>query len=262
MAYQSAMKSDSPALILFSNNPVTDGSRKRLLSNQSDNIHLHQSLLFHILDVVNDACAHSSFDVYIASDFLSEKEKTKISDVLQQASQVNFLKQQGHTFKQRLLNTFDSIHTLGYDKIVIIGSDSPDITSEMLHKAFADLEESSLTIGPSADGGVYLIGMSEYHPEVLKNISWCTSSVLKQLIFNSSHSYNSITLLPVLIDIDNKDQLTYWLSVRSGLLSVLQSLLEMIVLAKPHFNRLNHIPFVKKKHFIKRAWQKAPPKTF
>lgn len=89
-------------------------------------------------------------------------------------------------------------------KVIIIGSDCPELTTEIIQKAFEALELYDFVIGPSKDGGYYLLGMRQYREEVFKNIAWSTQDVLAETIHTIEALSASYDLLEPLNDIDEE----------------------------------------------------------
>ena len=69
-----------------------------------------------------------------------------------------FLSQTGIDLGERMKNSFLSAFSKGFRRVILMGSDSPDIPIEFLQKAFSELETHDIILGPSYDGGYYLIG--------------------------------------------------------------------------------------------------------
>jgi rSAM/selenodomain-associated transferase 1 len=93
------------------------------------------------------------------------------------------------------------------EKVVMIGTDCPDLTTTILEEAFNALEENNVVLGPSEDCGYYLIGMNGFHPELLQEIEWSTEKVLEQTIEKCKKYKKTFALLPTLNDIDNEEDL-------------------------------------------------------
>ena len=95
----------------------------------------------------------------------------------------------------------------GYEKIILIGSDIPHITNEIIQTSFDKLDSNDCVLGPSEDGGYYLIGFnkSTFSPEVFRNIDWSTDKVLEQT--SQKLNTKSIYFHQELNDIDNLDDL-------------------------------------------------------
>jgi len=116
-------------------------------------------------------------------------------------------KQVGKNLGARMLHAFKSGFKEGYDNIVIIGSDCPDVNPVLLEQAFNELSEYDLVIGPSADGGYYLLGMNKLQPELFRDIDWSTERVLKQTLEKAKSISLSVASLPELNDIDTIEDL-------------------------------------------------------
>ena len=118
----------------------------------------------------------------------------------------NFLQSSGN-LGTKMQKAFEKKFESGYDKIVLIGSDTPHITNALLNDSFEQLNNHDIVLGPSLDGGYYLIGFSKksFTPKVFENIAWSTSKVLEQTL-QKLHKKN-VYLHQKLNDIDILDDL-------------------------------------------------------
>ena len=116
----------------------------------------------------------------------------------------------GERMMRSLNESFDS----GAKKVIIIGTDCPDIDSELLQTAFERLNEFDLVLGPAIDGGYYLIGLRRFAPELFSNIDWGTSQVFQQTIDIAQILKLSSFYLPPLADIDRPEDLKIWEEAR------------------------------------------------
>jgi glycosyltransferase A (GT-A) superfamily protein (DUF2064 family) len=91
--------------------------------------------------------------------------------------------------------------------VVLIGCDLPDLTSALIAKAFDALQSNDVVIGPSCDGGYYLIGLNKSTPELFEEISWSTEKVLKQTLEKAERLLLKVQLLDQLRDIDTLEDL-------------------------------------------------------
>ena len=76
--------------------------------------------------------------------------------------------------------------------MIIIGTDCPDLSQNIIEDAFLALNSHDVVLGPASDGGYYLIGMQQFTPEIFQNITWSTEQVLQQtidVITNKNKSY-------------------------------------------------------------------------
>ena len=119
------------------------------------------------------------------------------------------LPQSGDDIGKKMQRAFKETFSRGYKKALLIGTDIPIITGEIILRAYEMLESSDCVLGPSEDGGYYLIGFREdsFETGCFENIKWSTSDVyddtLKILNKRSKKVYN----LPRLNDIDTMDDL-------------------------------------------------------
>ena len=115
--------------------------------------------------------------------------------------------QSGKDLGEKMMNAFAQGFKDGYGKIVIIGSDCPEIAASIIEDAFEKLDECDVVLGPSEDGGYYLLGMRQLIPELFSNIDWSTERVLQQTMFAIQQKKLTWHQLPVLNDIDTEEDL-------------------------------------------------------
>ena len=102
---------------------------------------------------------------------------------------------------------FEHGFSLGYDRIVGIGSDLPKITSAIIEEGFNALANSDTVFGPAEDGGYYLLGMNQFYPSIFSNKPWSTEALLEVTTQELRNAGCSIQLLKKLNDIDTLDDL-------------------------------------------------------
>ncbi len=112
---------------------------------------------------------------------------------------------------ERLRHAFDSVFSQGAERAVIIATDVPELTRDIMDEAMRALDSSDLVIGPSCDGGYYLLGMKSPHPELFSDIPWSTERVYEETALRIKAMGLSFHVLPVLRDIDTEDDLRRWL---------------------------------------------------
>ena len=106
---------------------------------------------------------------------------------------------------QKMLAAFQYGFSLGYQKILIIGSDLYSLRPKHIESAFEQLENYDVVIGPALDGGYYLLGLNFIIPKIFKQKQWSTSSVLKETL--SDLKEFNVNLLEPLNDIDTYEDL-------------------------------------------------------
>jgi hypothetical protein len=93
--------------------------------------------------------------------------------------------------------------------LVIIGTDSPTLSTETIAEAFRRLEHNDVVLGPARDGGYYLIGLRSACPRLFAGIDWGTDRVLVQTISRVEEQRLSLHLLPLFYDVDTLEDLKH-----------------------------------------------------
>ena len=97
-------------------------------------------------------------------------------------------------------------------KVVVIGADCPQLSVTEIQTAFDELDAHDVVIGPSTDGGYYLLGMQGGLAEVFDDIDWSTSNVLPQTTQRLDQQNKSYALLPAKTDVDDETALRQMLA--------------------------------------------------
>lgn len=92
-------------------------------------------------------------------------------------------------------------------RVVIVGTDSPDLPIDFIQEAFERLRTHDVVIGPTTDGGYYLIGQSTFVPDVFSGIDWSTERVWAQTLEALQNSKTSHYILPEWSDVDDEADL-------------------------------------------------------
>ena len=95
----------------------------------------------------------------------------------------------------------------GAEAVVIVGSDVPGVDAVILGKAFSDLRDHDLVLGPATDGGYYLIGLRRDVPDLFQGIPWGTEHVLRRTLGVAAVRGLTVAMLPALADVDRPDDL-------------------------------------------------------
>ena len=111
--------------------------------------------------------------------------------------------QEGNDLGENMKIAFREV-LLDHEKAVIIGSDCPQISVTLVESALDHLENYDIVLGPSLDGGYYLLGMKKCHEFLFNNIPWSTTTVLSKTIELIKENNMSVHILEELSDIDHK----------------------------------------------------------
>ncbi len=188
------------ALIIFARNPELGKCKTRLAQSIGDKnaLEVYKFLLNHTATISKDIKA----DRYV---FYSENI---VEDDLWNSGIFRKKMQIGNNLGERMSNAFAELLEIGYEKVIIIGSDLLDLEADLVNLAFAQLEFNDVVIGPAIDGGYYLLGMKNLYQNIFENKNWGTSSVLNDTL-NDLQS-NEIHLLKELNDIDTFEDMQHY----------------------------------------------------
>jgi rSAM/selenodomain-associated transferase 1 len=112
--------------------------------------------------------------------------------------------QEGRDLGQRMLNAISDGIENDYEKVVLIGTDVPELTPKIVNQAFDILDKQDIVVGPANDGGYYLIGMKDAHNILFEGKEYSHDKVKEELIDEAEDADLSIGLLSTLTDIDTK----------------------------------------------------------
>ncbi len=124
---------------------------------------------------------------------------------------LSLILQKGNDLGERMYNAISYLFKKGYKRISLIGVDSPNLPLSFIVDAFNLLKYFELVIGPSEDGGYYLIGVNKpFKILFYNNIKWGDSTVFKETLQIACKERISYHILPIWYDIDNLESLARW----------------------------------------------------
>ena len=117
----------------------------------------------------------------------------------------SLLPQRGDKFGERLYLALEDLFKCGFDSLCLIDSDSPTVPAENFAQAVELLSasEDRVVLGPSDDGGYYLVGMKKPHRHLFEKIDWSTERVLNQTVQRAAEIDLEVKLLPTGFDVDD-----------------------------------------------------------
>jgi len=113
-----------------------------------------------------------------------------------------YLPQRGKDLGERLHVAFEHAFTHGASRVIAIGTDCVELDAEHVENAFTCLETSDAVLGPTEDGGYYLIGMRKLISEAFEDIPWSTAGTAQTTRQRLNAAAATLSHLPVLRDID------------------------------------------------------------
>ncbi|WP_159949019.1 TIGR04282 family arsenosugar biosynthesis glycosyltransferase [Polaribacter septentrionalilitoris] len=157
-------------LLIFTRNPELGKAKTRLAKTVGDETALE------IYKFLLERTKNIAAQVKSADKAVYYSVKIRENDIWD-ASIFQKHQQFGEDLGIRMQNAFKNGFDVGYEKVLIIGSDLYDLTSEIIENAFDELDKNDVVIGPAEDGGYYLLGMNSLQKNVFKNKDWGTETV-------------------------------------------------------------------------------------
>jgi len=205
----------SRCLIIFAKSPISGEVKTRLIPyiTPTEAAELYKAF---IADIICNTHKLKCEQVTIA--YTPSNAEATFHSICGQS--VNYLPQKGHNLGERMKNAFMYSFDKGSQRTVIIGTDSPTLPLSYIRDAFDALKEVPVTIGPTFDGGYYLIGLSEQNAAIFDGVDWSTSRVFSQTLTKIQAINKQLYVLPPWYDVDTSDNLEF---LRSHILAMKMS---------------------------------------
>lgn len=189
------------AILIFANTSAEEVKRKKIANGQRLFEHLNEKAFL-------------------------EAQKTGL-DIIHYSEEL----QQGNSFGERFSNAIAAVFSKGYENVITIGNDSPDLKAHHLNIAKENLQKNILTLGPSLDGGAYLITVAkqEFNKQKFAELPWQTSKVFTSLQNYLKTRSKKVKQLKHLKDVDSITDLHYFLARFKHINTVLKDLILNII---------------------------------
>jgi uncharacterized protein len=198
------MPTRADALAVMAKAPIAGEAKTRMVPplTQEQAADLYRSLFLDQLEHLQGLATVELYLVYTPDN---------AAPLMKQLAPPNFhcLAQRGGDLGERMNAAFIDLWQLGHRSVVVIGSDLPALPLGFLETAFDLLATSirQLVLGPSRDGGYYLVGMNQPTPEMFQNMTWSHDQVLAQTTDRLGKLGIQPALLPEWFDIDSFEDL-------------------------------------------------------
>ena len=193
------LETEKTGLLVFTESANQLVKRKKLASNRFCNQLLHKLLLRKTKALVEAT----------SSDYIWWDES----------------RQEGNTFHERLYHAIAAQFESGFDRLIVIGSDHPNLTQTHIRKALSILHSGKSVLGPAADGGCYLFSIekSDFQDFCAAAISWQEKSVQEEILDFFAVRRKKCVQLNILEDLDDENDLAYLIG-KLGHTSILRRL--------------------------------------
>jgi hypothetical protein len=188
-------------LIIFVKNPELGKCKTRLAATIGDEkaLNFYKNMLVRTKEVAEKTSANKA--IYYSS-FIDENDLWP-----NQPPFYKSLQNQDPDLGTKMQSAFEEAFQRDYESVCIIGSDCYALNEKVIEQAFKSLETQDTVLGPSNDGGYYLLGMNELHTQLFRNKEWSTDSVTPESIQDFKRLKLDYFLLEELTDIDNEEDL-------------------------------------------------------
>ena len=196
-------------VIVFAKNPVPNQVKTRLIPTLTPE---HATILYtaFLTDWCEILAKLSGVDLIVA--YTPIDAESDLQALI--GEDATYIPQMGTDLGERLTSATRWAVGQEYTKILLVGSDSPTLPISYISEAFIQLDSRDIAIGPSTDGGYYLIGFSAWNvkttvPFVFENIAWSTADVFQQTVTRIRSVKATVGLLPPWYDIDTAEDLVF-----------------------------------------------------
>lgn len=187
------------ALIIFVKNPIKGRVKSRLAKTIGEEkaLKIYKDLIAHTLEITLPLECNK---IVYYSDFIPATD---------QWSQMGYRQelQNGDDLGQRMYHAFEKEFEKRRKNICIIGTDCPELNTNIIVKAFDQLQKAEIVIGPATDGGYYLLGMQHLQKKIFEKKQWSSPTVFADTIKDIETFGIKHNLLPMLNDIDEEKDL-------------------------------------------------------
>lgn len=185
-------------VILLCKAPEKGRVKTRLALDVGDDraLFVYSMMLAQLIENLNVSERNTSYDVLAFVDG---------NQSLMQVDGLRLQEQRGNDLGERIMHAINECAR--YTNKIVIGSDTPTVTKELIIRAIAELQLSDVVIGPSEDGGYYLIGIKDICSDLFSEISWSTELVFEQTLQRAQNHDLLVSVLPTLRDIDTIEDL-------------------------------------------------------
>jgi hypothetical protein len=196
-----------PRLIVFGKWPAPGRVKTRMIGTLGPEgaSELHRAMAEHTLEWARRFAADAKAEVQVRGDGAAPEDFRAWLGV-----GPLFTGQGDGDLGARLTRAFAEAFGAGLTRVVAVGTDCPDLTETIAGRAVAALDDHDLVLGPTRDGGYYLIAMRRAAPALFESIAWGTADVLHATLASAGRLGFRFHLLGQLSDVDTPEDLPVW----------------------------------------------------
>ncbi|MGO9569654.1 MAG: TIGR04283 family arsenosugar biosynthesis glycosyltransferase [Desulfomonilaceae bacterium] len=203
----STKKASGEKIIIFTRYPEPGKTKTRLIPvlGAEGAADLQRRMAEHVLAQAQDLAASREIALEVCYE---GGDEALLSGWL--GSGFSYCKQHTGNLGTRMHEAFKEAFLKGSERVLIVGTDCPGLTDNLLETAFEDLREHDVVLGPARDGGYYLIGLKRLSPSLFHDIQWGAHEVLGRTLDIARRNGLSWKLVELMDDIDRPEDLEEW----------------------------------------------------
>jgi len=188
-----------------------------------------------VLIFANSSQGERKFKSFAKGDAFVEELNENILQTVKKSKLPYYLftekEQVGKSFGERFSNAIKVVFEKGFDSVITVGNDTPQLRKHHILQAANEIDKNKCVVGPSIDGGFYLMGLSkkQFSEISFLDLPWQTKSLEKTISLQFAATQTEVIKLDTLLDVDSTSDLKalFKLSqfISKKLLSILSSLL-------------------------------------
>ncbi|MEX0966378.1 MAG: TIGR04282 family arsenosugar biosynthesis glycosyltransferase [Bacteroidia bacterium] len=188
------------ALLIFIKNPVIGKVKTRLASTigNSSALKVYHRLLEHTRGVIEEVDNTDNWLFY--SDYIPAKDEWNANEFLK-------LLQKGDGLGEKMKNAFADAFKEDFDKVLVISPDCPKLRPSIIENAYKKLDNVDVVIGPTEDGGYYMIGMNKLHSSLFDEKSWGSEVLFAETVDEMDKLGLKCFVFEKLLDVDREEDL-------------------------------------------------------
>ncbi|CAK7007165.1 MAG: Phosphoenolpyruvate guanylyltransferase [Peptostreptococcus russellii] len=189
-------------LIIFTRLPIAGKTKtrleKKLAQDECASLHIN------MLKDLNETAKSVDADIFIS--FTPNGDKSLISEIFTVKNKM-FLQKEDADIWERMFFAMENVFNRGYDQVILIGADIPEITSGHINSSFDKLRDNDLVITPTEDYGYCLIGLNAPNKDVFKLQGFKKGNVFSNTLNLAFESGNTVHINEKLLDLDESEDL-------------------------------------------------------
>ncbi len=188
------------AVILFTRVPRAGHTKTRLLPV----LRPEQCAGLHWAFLKDLGALYRKLDAHLFVAYTPDPDWEKLKDILPRGS---YLPQKGQDLGEKMYRSIKKVLDLGYESVILTGSDLPMMTLSHLESGFSALENNDIAIGPTSDGGYYLIGMKRPNRDIFRVEGYGGATVFENTLAAAENAGLALGLAMCCDDVDTPEDL-------------------------------------------------------